>query len=126
MRPCCDRRARRRAAIGQFLRGEVGGPWSILATTYARFHGPRFVPYEVDLAGDQSRVRAGEALDLATEPIRKPITKVEIHPPAVLPAGFIFKDGVLLASSIFRVRDGGTYDHSGKYAALAAFSYEAA
>ena len=115
---------RQREAIGQFLRGEVGGPWAILVNTIARFHGPQVVPYELELAGDRSRVRAGEALELATEPIRNPVTKAEVHPRAVLPEGFIFKDGAMLSSSAFRVRDGITYDHSGKYAALSAFAYQ--
>ncbi len=68
-------------------------------------------------------MRAGEAMELATEPIRNPVTGAEAHPRAVLPEGMIFKDGALLASSVFRVRDGVAYDHSGKYAAIAAVEY---
>jgi hypothetical protein len=68
-------------------------------------------------------VQAGEVLELATEPIRNAVTKAEVHPRAVLPEGFIFKEGAMLSSSIFRVRDGVNYDHSGKYAALGPFDY---
>ena len=123
-----DERAdeRQRDVIEEFLRGEVGGPWSILATTFVTVHGPQVVPYEFEIEGDQARVRAGDALELATEPIRNPVTKAEVHPRAVLPEGFIFKDGALLASTAFRVRDGVSYDHSGKYAALGPFEYQAA
>ena len=123
-----DERAdeRQREAIERFLRGEVGGPWAILVNTIVTFHGPTVVPYELELAGDRSRVRAGDALELATEPIRNPVTKAEVHPRAVLPEGFIFKDGAMLSSSAFRVRDGVSYDHSGKYAALGPFDYRAA
>jgi hypothetical protein len=120
-----DERAdeRQRGAIERFLRGELGGPWAILVNTITTFHGPKIVPYEVSLAGDRSRVRAGEVLELATEPIRNAVTKAEVHPRAVLPEGFIFKEGAMLSSSIFRVGDGVNYDHSGKYAALGPFDY---
>jgi hypothetical protein len=123
-----DERAddRQRETIERFLRGEIGGPWAILVNTFVTFHGPKVVPYELELAGDRSRVRAGGALDLATEPIRNPVTKAEVHPRAVLPEGFIFKDGAVLSSSVFRVEDGVSYDHSGQYAALAPFEYTAA
>lgn len=113
-----------RHVIELFLRGEIGGPWAILVNTFVTFHGPAFVPYDFEVEGDHARVHAGEALELATEPIRNPVTKVEVHPRAVLPEGFIFKDGALLSSSVFRVQDGVTYDHSGKYAALARFDYQ--
>lgn len=123
-----DERAdeRQRGAIERFQKGELGGPWAILVNTITTFHGPKTVPYEVDLAGDRSRVRAGEVLELATEPIRNAVTKAEVHPRAVLPEGFIFKEGAMLSSSIFRVGDGVNYDHSGKYAALGPFDYRPA
>ncbi len=68
-------------------------------------------------------MRAGDALEMATEPIRNPVTGAEVHPRAILPEGFIFKDGALLSSTAYRVSDGIAYDHSGKYAAVAAFDY---
>lgn len=122
-----DERAdeQQRGSIERFLRGEIGGPWAILVNTIVTFHGPKVVPYEVDLAGDRSSVRAGDVLELATEPIRNPVSKAEVHPRAVLPEGFIFKEGAMLSSSAFRVQDGVSYDHSGKYAAVGPFDYKA-
>ncbi len=116
--------AQQREIIQRFLAGKIGGPWSILVHTFVQFHGPQFVPYEVMLDEERSRVRAGEVLELATEPVRNPVTEVEVHPRAVLPEGFIFKDGALLRSAAFVVSDGISYDHSGKYAAVAPFAYE--
>jgi hypothetical protein len=120
-----DERAdeRQRDTIRRFLAGEIGGPWAILVNTIAQFHGPRFVPYEVALDEYHARVRAGDALDLATAPIRNPVSGAEVHPRAVLPEGFIFKDGALGRSTAFKVADGVAYDHSGKYAAVAPFEY---
>lgn len=122
-----DERAdeQQRGSIERFLRGEIGGPWAILVNTIVTFHGPKVIPYEVDLAGDRSSVRAGDVLELATEPIRNPVSKAEVHPRAVLPEGFIFKEGAMLSSSAFRVQDGVSYDHSGKYAAVGPFDYKA-
>jgi hypothetical protein len=112
-----------RDTLRGFLAGEIGGPWAILVNTFVRFHGPRYVPYEVTLDEYRSHVRAGDVLELATEPIRNPVTGVEAHPRAVLPEGMIFKDGALVSSAAFTVSDGVEYDHSGNYAAVAPFDY---
>ena len=47
----------------------------------------------------------------------------ETHPRVSLPEGFVWKEGALASSKVFRVDDGIKYDHSGKYAAVAAFDY---
>jgi hypothetical protein len=122
-----DERAdeQQRETIRGFLAGQIGGPWAILVNTFIQFHGPWFVPYELTLDQERSRVRAGDALELATEPIRNPVTGNDVHPRAILPEGFIFKDGALLRSAAFKVNDGVTYDHTGKYAAVAQFEYTA-
>ncbi len=121
-----DERAdeRQREIIGRFLAGQIGGPWAILVNTIVRFHGPQFVPYEVALDDEaHARVRAGEVLEMVTEPIRNPVTGAEVHPRAVLPEGLIFKDGAMLSSVAYKVSDGIAYDHPGKYAAVAPFAY---
>ena len=79
--------------------------------------------HELDLATERSRLRIGESVELELEPVRNPVTGAEVHPRAVLPEGMIFKDGALLASKTFMVRNGISYDHSGKYAAFAPFEY---
>ena len=56
-------------------------------------------------------------------PIRNPVTAAETHPGIALPDGFVREDGAIASSKVFRVDDGITYDHSGKYAALAAFDH---
>lgn len=120
-----DERAdeRQRQTLGRFLAGEIGGPWAILVNTFVRVHGPRFAPYEVALDEYRTRVRVGAVVELATEPIRNPVTGVEAHPRAVLPEGMIFKDGALVSSAAFRVSGDVEYDHTGNYAAVAPFDY---
>lgn len=112
-----------RAAIQELISGKLGGPWAIVSTTLTKVHGPLFVPYEVKLDGIRSEVRAGNALELVMEPIRNRVTGAEVHPRIVLPEGFIWKDGEVAASMSFHIHDGVSYDHSGKYTAVAPFEY---
>ena len=112
-----------REAVETLVRGAVGGPWGVLAWTWPTVHGPYPVPYDVEVAGIASRVRAGEIVELELEPIRNPVSGAEVTPGAVLPQGIIFKRGDFASSKTFRVRDGVEYDHSGKYTAVASFEY---
>ena len=66
-----------RSLIQRFLRGEIGGPWAILINTYA-LHDPDFVPYSVTIDNERSTVKAGDIFDVATEPVRNPVTGVEV------------------------------------------------
>ena len=112
-----------REAILTLLAGKAGGPWKIIAATIAKTSQPQFVPYEVKFDGYHSRVRAGKNVIVEMEPVKNPVTKAEVHPRAVLPEGFVFKDGMLGASTKYRVSGPVNFDHSGKYAAAAAFEY---
>lgn len=120
-----DERAdkQQREAIGNLVGGDVGGPWGILSWTWPTVHGPMPVPYDVDVAGLASRVRAGEQLVVEMEPIRNPVTGAEVHPGAVLPEGLVFKRGDFGSSRRFRVANGISYEHSGRYTAVAPFEY---
>jgi hypothetical protein len=115
--------AAQRQAIQTLLGGGVGGPWAILVNTLSKVHGPMYAPYEVALEDLHSRVRAGQILELELTPIKNPVTGAEVYPRVVLPQGFVWKEAGIAASKAFRVSDGVRYDHTGKYAALAAFEY---
>jgi hypothetical protein len=112
-----------REAIQALVDGQNGGPWAIISTTLVKVSGPLFVPYEVKLDGIHSEVRAGNVLELVMEPIRNRTTGAESHPRILLPQGFIYKDAAIASSKSFRVQDGISYDHSGKYAAVSLFEY---
>jgi hypothetical protein len=112
-----------REAIGILVGGDVGGPWGILSWTWPTVHGPMPVPYDLEVAGVGSRVRAGEHLLLEMEAIRNPVTGAEVHPGAVLPEGLIFKRGDFASSRQFRVANGIEYEHAGRYTAVAPFEY---
>jgi hypothetical protein len=112
-----------RDAIGTLVSGDAGGPWGVLGWTWPTVYGPKAVPYEVEVAGISSRVKAGDALDLELEPIRNPVSGAEVRPGAVLPEGIIVKRADFGASKTFTVADGVSYDHSGKYTAVGEFDY---
>ncbi len=103
--------------------GDVGGPWGVLAWTWPTVHGPQPAAYELELAGVNSRVKAGEAMELELEPIRNPVSGAEVHPAGVLPEGIVFKQADFASSKVFRIDDGIAYDHSGKYTAVGPFDY---
>ena len=112
-----------RAALRSLLSGAAGGPWKIISTTISKSHGPEYAAYEVSLGDFDSRISAGDVIELKMQPVRNPVTGVEVHPRAVLPEGFVFKDGFLGRSETFRISGPVSFDHSGKYAAAAAFEY---
>jgi hypothetical protein len=111
-----------RQALSTLIRGEAGGPWGIFINTY-ELDGPTAVPYEVDVAGERTSFRIGSVAELQVEPITNPVTGAEVHPTLLLPEGLVTKEAGLFRSSKFRVEDGISYDHSGRYAAVCPFSY---
>jgi hypothetical protein len=115
--------AAQRDAIATLMKGEVGGPWGILAWTWPTIHGPLAVSYEVELNGVASRIKAGTALDVQSTTIRNAVTGAEAHPAVVLPEGIVVKRADLGCSKVFRVSEGVAMDHSGQYTAVGPFEY---
>ena len=113
-----------RGALTTLVSGRAGGPWKIITTTIATVHGPEYAPFEVSVSGYTSRVRAGDFITLEMEPVRNKVTGAEVHPRAILPEGFVFKEGELGASSTFRIAGPVSFDHSGRYAAVGPFAYQ--
>jgi hypothetical protein len=109
-------------ALTRLARGELGGPWGIFINTYA-LDGPAPARFDIELAGYDTRVRIGDAVELEFETIRNPVTQAEVHPEMVLPEGLVTKHGKLAGSKVFRVRDGIDFDHAGHHAAFGSFQY---
>ena len=109
-------------ALTRLVSGECGGPWGIFAKTYA-LAPPVFAPFHVAIDGRRSRAAIGEVGVLELQTIRNPVTQAEAHPEIVLPEGLVVKRGGLGASSVFRLKDGIDFDHSGQYAAFGRFDY---
>ncbi len=116
--------AGQRQAIQTLLSGAAGAPWAIIGRTLSKVHGPEYVPYDVRVDDFHSSVKAGDAIQLEMQPVKNPVTNVEVHPRAVLPEGFVFKEGMLGASKTFSIKGAVSFDHTGKYAACAPFEYQ--
>jgi hypothetical protein len=112
-----------RAAIETLVGGGVGGPWGVLGWTWPTIHGPHAVSYDLQLDGLATKLRAGDVVQIDVDTIRNPVTGAEVTPSVVLPQGIILKQGDLGTSSMFRVDDGISYDHSGQYTAVGPFDY---
>jgi hypothetical protein len=121
-----DERAdeRQREALLTLVSGQAGGPWKIIGTTISKLHPPLFAPFEVSVDGFNSTVKAGTSIALELEPVRNKVTGAEVHPRAVLPEGFVFKEADLAASATFRIEGPVSFDHTGRYAAAAPFDYQ--
>ncbi len=116
--------ARQRQALIALITGAAGGPWKIIGTTIGKVHGPLFAPFDVTVNDFTSSVKAGSYITLQMQPVKNPVTQVEVHPRAILPEGFVFKEGLLGASSAFKIAGPVSFDHTGRYAAVAPFEYQ--
>jgi hypothetical protein len=119
-----DERAdqRQSQALEALLRGGEGGPWGIFINTY-ELTGIERVPVDLEINGERSRYKLGRVAELQMEPIKNPVTGDETRSGVMLPKGLVFNEGWCAASTVFRVNDGVSYDHSGKQAEWAPFEY---
>jgi hypothetical protein len=112
-----------RAAVATLVQGNVGGPWGVLAWTWPKVHGPLPMQYDVAFNGITTRIKAGHALEVESTTIKNPVTGAEAHPAVILPEGIIVKRADLGCSTVFRVHEGISMDHSGQYTAVGPFEY---
>ncbi|MEX2284862.1 MAG: DUF1326 domain-containing protein [Gemmatimonadota bacterium] len=115
---------RQREALMTLVSGKAGGPWQIVRATISKLHGPEYAPIEISVNGFTSHVHAGTYVTVETEPVRNKTTQAQVHPRAILPEGFIFKEANLAASTTFRISGPVNFEHSGRYAATAPFDYQ--
>jgi hypothetical protein len=115
--------AKQREAIATLVKGESGGPWGILAWTWPKMHGVKFVKYEFHKNGIHSSVKAGSCFDLELAPIKNPVSGAEAHPSMTLPEGLIVKQAELATSKVFKLDDLVPMDFSNRYTAVGPFEY---
>jgi hypothetical protein len=111
-----------RAALTKLVRGEEGGPWGIFINTYT-LDGPHAAAINVELAKHKSTLSIPGVVELAMAPIANSVTGAEVHPGTVLPEGLVFKEGYYATSTVYTVRNGVAFDHSGKNTEYAPFAY---
>jgi hypothetical protein len=113
---------RQAEALEALLRGGEGGPWGIFVNTY-ELRDIQATPVTLEIDGERSSYKIGDLAELQMEPIKNPVTGDEMRSGVMLPKGLVFNEGWCAASSVFKVNDGVSYDHSGKQAEWAPYSY---
>ena len=113
-----------REALVRILGGELGGPFSILASLTTKTIGPEFVPVDWKFDGPKSHVRFGDRAEARLAMIKNPVTGDESGFTLKMTAGLMTDQAELMASSMFRVNHPElSYDHSGQYAETFSFNY---
>ena len=96
--------AQQREALLTICSGQAGGlPFEILATTFSKVLDPIFTPIQFNLNGRDSSVRIGDALNVALEPIKNPVTKEPESVRIEHATGFIFKSAEAVSGRECRV-----------------------
>ena len=75
---------------------------------------------------ENSSYKIGDRAELQMTSIKNPVSGAEVQASVGLPTGLVFTEGWCAASTVFRVNGGVSYDHSGKQAEYAPFSYASA
>lgn len=104
-----DERAnpQQRDALLQICSGQQGGlPFEIIVTTFSKIQEPMFVPLQFNLNGRNSSVRVGSSMDVATEPIKNPVTGAAESVSINHGTGFIFQQAECVSARELRVSAG--------------------
>ena len=85
--------SRQRDALMQIASGKHGGmPFEIIVQTFSTVLEPLFVPFTFHFNGRDSLAYAGDAMRVAIEPIKNPVTREPESVRVQHATGFIFKE----------------------------------
>ncbi|HLJ14177.1 MAG TPA: DUF1326 domain-containing protein [Bryobacteraceae bacterium] len=114
-----------RDALMQIATGQAGGmPFEILVTTFSNILPPHYIPFEFRLNGKDSSVRAGTVMQIATEPVKNPVTGEPEGMRIEHETGFIFKTGEVVSGKVCESNiDGLRFVYPNKAAFIASIRY---
>ena len=99
--------AQQRDALMQIASGQAGGlPFEIIVTTFSKILDPQFVPFKFNLNGRNSSVQVGDAINVALEPIKNPVTGEPESVRIEHSTGFIFKNAECVSAAKMDVNVG--------------------
>lgn len=104
-----DERAnpRQRDALLTICSGQAGGmPFEIIVTTFSKILDPQYVPFTFNLNGRHSSVRVGNAMTVAVEPIKNPVTQAPESVRVQHSTGFIFREAEVVSAARMEVNAG--------------------
>jgi hypothetical protein len=90
---------KQRDALIKIASGQEGGlPFEIIATTFSKVLEPQFVPFQFHLNGKNSSVKIGNAVSVAFESIKNPVTGEPESVRVEHGTGFIFQEAECVSS----------------------------
>ena len=96
-----------REALLQICSGKAGGlPFEILVTTFSKLLEPQYVSFQFNLDGRNSSVKVGNAMDVAVEPIKNPVTGEPESVSVKHATGFIFQEAECVSAARMNVKVG--------------------
>jgi hypothetical protein len=96
-----------REALLQICSGQAGGmPFEIIVTTFTTFLEPQFAPFKFNFNGRNSSVQIGNAMNVAVEPIKNPVTGEPESVRIQHSTGFIFKEAECVSAATMDVSVG--------------------
>ena len=99
--------AQQRDALMQIASGQAGGmPFEIIVTTFSKILDPQFVPFKFNWNGRNSSVQVGDAINVALEPIKNPVTGEPESVRIEHSTGFIFKNAECVSAAKMDVNVG--------------------
>lgn len=104
-----DERAnpQQRAALLQICSGQAGGmPFEIIVTTFSKLLEPQYLPFKFNFNGRNSSVQIGQAMNVAVEPIKNPVTGEPESVRIEHATGFIFKHAECVSAARMDVQVG--------------------
>ena len=116
--------AEQREAVQTLWNGEAGLPFDILVSVTGTWLDPVFAPFEVELAGINSKAKVGEVYEVALSRVKNPVTGDDEELYLDKPTGFTSTRAELGMTPVSRLNvDGLSYDNSGKYGEYSRFEY---
>jgi hypothetical protein len=98
---------KQREALMKIATGQEGGmPFEILVNTFSKVLEPQYVPFEFKWAGRNSSVKIGNAISVALEPIKNPVTGAPESVRIEHATGFVFKEAECVSAKECRVSAG--------------------
>ena len=99
--------AQQRDALLQICSGQMGGmPFEIIVTTFSKLLEPSYVPFKFNFDGRNSSVQVGDAIAVAVEPIKNPVTGEPESVRIEHSTGFMFKEAECVSAAKMNVNAG--------------------
>ena len=96
-----------RQALIQIASGQAGGmPFEIIASLVGNLSGPHFVPFQFNHQGRNSSAKVGDAISMAFEPVKNPVTGDPEGIRIEHETGFLFKGADVVSAREYTVNTG--------------------